>query len=141
MSSERIADEIAGVFIGLLLATLAAALMNWLWPEMRAAVFIAFLLYWVFNTIDSIKAERAGRIRTSRSGWRYVRPSDIKRANPRTCIWGDIALIVLGIVLGLFAGGVVGLLWQSGKWLAFFIAFSLWTATIAVGIREAWRQQ
>jgi hypothetical protein len=138
-TSERIADHIAGVAMGLILAALAAGLMNWLWSEMRVPVFFVFLIYWTFNSIDTSIAERAGLMRTSASGWRYFRARDIKNADPRTCVWGDIASIISGIGIGFIVAGLVGLLWPTTKWLVFFLVFGLWTTTIVIGMVNAWR--
>jgi hypothetical protein len=138
-NAERIADHIGGVIMGIVLATVLALLMNWLWPEMRIPTFVAFLIYWAFNTIDTAAAERHGIVRSSLSGWKYVRPSDIKRADPITCIWGDIGLIVLGVIISFFVAGVVGLHWPAIRWLVFLVVFGLWTATIVVATVNARR--
>lgn len=139
MSSERIADHIAGIAMGLILATLAAGITNWLWPAMRVPAFVSFLIYWAFNSVDTAIAERNGQVRTSRFGWRYVKPSDIKAADPRTCIWGDIASVVLGIVVAFVVAGVVGLLWPETRWIVCFVFFGLWATTIVAGMVNAWR--
>ena len=98
--------------------------MHWLWSEVALPVFIIFLVYWGLVSVDTEIAERQGRVHTSPFGWKYAKPSDIKDTDPRSCIWGDAALLVSGINIGLFIGGLVGLLWPSAKWLAAFIAFA-----------------
>jgi hypothetical protein len=119
--------------------TVAAGLMTWLWPEMRVPMFVTFLIYWAFDGVDAAIAERTGRVRISASGWRYVRPSDVKNADPRTCIWGDVASTISGIVIAFVIAGLVGLLWPATRWLVFFVVFGLWTAAIVVGTVNARR--
>jgi hypothetical protein len=127
--------------MGLFLASLAAGLMNWLWPEIRIPVFIASLISWVFNSIDTATAEREGIVRTSASGWKYVKPSDVKKEDPTKHICGDIASILLGVVIAFIMAGLVGLWWQAIRWLIFGVVVALWTATIVVGAVGAWRER
>jgi hypothetical protein len=43
-------------------------------------------------------------------------------------------LMVFGVPLGLLVGGLVGILWPTGRWLAFTIVFGVWTALMIAGI-------
>jgi hypothetical protein len=126
---ERVADHIAGVLMGLILAGLVTAAMSWLWPEMRLAALFVFVLFWGFTTISTTLAERHNLVRTSFSGWRYVSSKELrKRLPPSESIWGDMATLSLGAVVGLLVAGITGKLWSASRWPAFFIIFLLWTA-------------
>lgn len=137
-SSERMADHIAGVLMGLLLASLSAAAMGWIWRDMWLPVFIIFLVFWGFTSIDTIILQRHNLVQTSLSAWEYMKPSEIgKRAmslTPSERIWGDIATILLGIIFGLFVGGLIGKLWPVFRWPVFFVASFLWIAVVVTAI-------
>ncbi len=100
MSSERIADEIAGATVGVILAGLLYLVMGWAWPEMRVPVVILFLLSWGLTSVDTIILRRQGLMRTTSSGWRYIKWSDRGRRamNLRERMWGDMATMLLGLV-------------------------------------------
>ena len=127
---QRIADEIAGVIMGLILAGVLYLLMAWAWPEIRVPVVIVFLLSWGFTSVDTIILRRHGHVRTTPSGWRYVKWSDGSRRGMSLGerIWGDMAAALLGLVVSLFVAGVAGKLWPPLRWPVFFVLFALLTA-------------
>ena len=125
----RVADHIAGVLMGLILASLVTAAMSWLWPEMWLAALFVFVLFWVFTSISMTLAERHNLVRTSISGWKYVSSAEVrKRLTSRQSIWGDMATLLLGAIVALLVAGITGKLWSATRWPAFFIIFLLWTA-------------
>ena len=108
MRLERIADEIAGATMGLILAGLLYLVMGWAWPEMRVPVVIVFLVSWSFTSVHTIVLQQHGIVRTTSSGWRYIRRSERGRRamSLRERIWGDMATILLGLVVSLFVAGL-----------------------------------
>ncbi len=133
-SSERVADHIAGVLMGLVLASVLATVMAWLWPEMRLAVFIMFLVAWGFTTIGTIILRRHNLVpNVVICAWNDVKPSEIgKRAmslSLRGRIWGDTATTLFGIIVGLVAAGLIGKVWP-----VFAVVFLLWMGVIVTAI-------
>src|SRR6516225_4915466 len=105
----RVADHIAGVLMGLILASLVTAAMSWLWPEMWLAALFVFVLFWVFTSISMTLAERHNLVRTSISGWKYVSSAEVrKRLTSRQSIWGDMATLLLGAIVALLVAGITG---------------------------------
>jgi enterochelin esterase-like enzyme len=77
--TERIADQIAGVLMGLSLAGVLGLVMRWLWPEMTGPVLVVFLLSWTLTTISNAVLRRRDAVRTSPSGWKYIKGSPSSR--------------------------------------------------------------
>jgi hypothetical protein len=125
MSSERIAHEIAGSIVGLILAGLLYVAMSWAWPEIRVPTVIIFLLSWGFTSVDTMILRRHGFMRTTSSGWRYIKWFDRGALNLRERMWGDMATMLLGAVVSSFVAGLAGKLWPAARWPVFLILFVL----------------
>lgn len=135
--SKRITDNIAGVMMGLILATVVTVAMNWLWPEMRIVSLIISVLCWIFTSISTAAAQRHNLVRTSSSGWKYVNVSEAdRRLSFREWIWGELATILLGAIVGLLLAGVTGKLSTITRWPVFSIVFLLWTAVVTCTISD-----
>lgn len=135
--SERIADEIAGVVIGLFLASLSWLVIGWLWPEMRLPAFISFLVSWAFISFGTMKLQRhKDVVRTSSAGWKSIRVSDFgkNRVSLSESIWGDLGTILWGVIAGFIVAGLFGKAWPESRWPVFFVVFLLWAAVVVTGI-------
>jgi MFS family permease len=133
----RTADEIAGVVLGLLLASLSYLVVGWLWHEMRLPAFICFLVSWAFVSIGTMKLHRhKDLVRTSSAGWKSMKISDFgkHRVSLSESIWGDIATILWGVIAGFVVAGLLGKVWPQFRWPVFFVIFLLWTAVVVAGI-------
>lgn len=133
--SQRIADHIAGIVMGVVLASLLTGAMSWLWPGMGLPILIVFLGFWGLTTIDTIFLQRHNLVRTSSSGWKSVKSSELgDRLTPRESIWGDIATILLGAVVALFVAGLIGKLSLGSRWPVFLVVFLLWVIVVVSAI-------
>jgi hypothetical protein len=56
-------------------------------------------------------------------------------------IRGQIALIIIGVPVGLFAAGLIGILSPASRWPVFFVVFGVWAALMLAGIVSALQKQ
>jgi len=142
--SERIADEIAGVVVGLALAGLSWLLVNWLWPDMALPAFILFALSWIFISISTTKLRRHdGFVQTSASGWKFVKTAHFRKygVHPKELIWGNVATILLGSVVGLLVGGLAGQISSPARWPVSIVVFLFWTIVVMAAALDDWREK
>jgi RsiW-degrading membrane proteinase PrsW (M82 family) len=140
---EHITDKIAGVLIGLLLAGVCWILANWLWPELRLLVVVIFLVSWILTSIGTSRLRRhEGLVRTSPSGWKSIKTSDFgkHKVSRGESIWGEIATLLWGIIIGLLVAGLVGKAVPDFKWPVFFFVSLVWITAVVASI-SARRQE
>ena len=128
-SSASIAQHIAEVLVGIILAGLSAAVISWLWPGMGLPVFIIFLVSWElygFNT-RALKRRHPDLILSPVWKWVKVRYKPLELGGEEyeisltEFIRGQIALIIFGIPLSLFVAGLIGKLWSESRWPVFLV--------------------
>ena len=148
-SSASIAHHIAVVLVGIILAGLLSALTGWLWPKMGLPVFVMFLLSWGVERINTIALERRDPELILSPGWKKVkvryRPlelgNDEYEISLAEFIRGQIALIIIGVPVGLFVAGLIGILSPASRWPVFFVVFGVWAALMLAGIVSALQKQ
>ena len=148
-SSASIAHHIAVVLVGIILAGLLSALTGWLWPKMGLPVFVMFLLSWGVERINTIALERRHPELILSPGWKKVkvryRPlelgNDEYEISLAEFIRGQIALIIIGVPVGLFVAGLIGILSPASRWPVFFVVFGVWAALMLAGIVSALQKQ
>jgi hypothetical protein len=144
-SSASIAQHIAVALVGLILAGLFSAVTAWLWPGMGVPAFIAFLLSWGIERINTIALERRHPELILSPGWKYIRlrykPPQLRddeyEITLSELIRGQIAVVVLGVPVGLLVAGLIGLLLPPWRWPAFLIVLGVWTTLAVAGIIKA----
>ena len=116
-SSASIAHHIAVVLVGIILAGLLSALTGWLWPEMGLPVFVMFLLSWGVERINTIALERRHPELILSPGWKKVkvRYRPLELGNDEY----EISLIIIGVPVGLFVAGLIGILSPASRWPVF----------------------
>jgi hypothetical protein len=116
-SSASIAHHIAVVLVGIILAGLLSALTGWLWPEMGLPVFVMFLLSWGVERINTIALERRHPELILSPGWKKVkvRYRPLELGNDEY----EISLIIIGVPVGLFVEGLIGILSPASRWPVF----------------------
>ena len=128
--------------MGIIYAAILTVLTGWLWPGTGIFVFVSFLAGWGLGMINTIALERRHPELILPPTWTLVK---VRYKPWQLCqneyeitlgefIRGQIELIVYGVPFGLLVGGLVGILWPHGKWLAVLIFFGLWTALMVAGI-------
>lgn len=138
-SSASIAHHIAVVLVGIILAGLLSALTGWLWPEMGLPVFVMFLLSWGVERINTIALERRHPELILSPGWKKVkvRYRPLELGNDEY----EISLIIIGVPVGLFVAGLIGILSPASRWPVFFVVFGVWAALMLAGIVSALQKQ
>jgi hypothetical protein len=144
-SSASVAQHIAVVILGILLATVSAVIIAWLWPGMGLPVFVIFLVGWGIERINTAALERRHPELILTPGWKYTKvrykPMELSEGEYEITlsefVRGQIAMIVLGIPLALFLGGLMKLLWPTGRWLVTVVTFVVWAAIGLAGIARA----
>jgi hypothetical protein len=137
------------VLVGIILAGLLSALTGWLWPKMGLPVFVMFLLSWGVERINTIALERRDPELILSPGWKEVkvryRPLDLGNDEYEISlaefITGQIALIIIGVPVGLFVAGLIGILSPASRWPVFFVVFGVWAALMLAGIVSALQKQ
>ena len=137
------------MLVGIILAGLLSALTGWLWPEMGLPVFVMFLLFWGVERINTIALERRHPELILSPGWKKVkvryRPlelgNDEYEISLAEFIRGQIALIIIGVPVGLFVAGLIGILSPASRWPVFFVVFGVWAALMLAGIVSALQKQ
>lgn len=141
-SPASIAQHLAVVLAGIILGAIVWAIIGSLWPGMGLPAFIAFLVAWGVERVNTIALERRHPELILSPGWvrmklRY-KPLELGENEyeiSRTeFIRGQVALIIFGIPLGLFVAALVGIIWPAGKWLVFIAVFTCWVAIMLLGI-------
>jgi hypothetical protein len=128
--------------MGIIYAAILAALTGWLWPGTGIFVFVSFLAGWGLGMINTIALERRHPELILPPTWTIVKVrykpwqlgSNEYEITLTEFVRGQIELIIHGIPLGLLAGGLVGVLWPTGRCLVFMIVFGLWTLLMIAGI-------
>jgi hypothetical protein len=137
------------VLVGIILAGLLSALTGWLWPKMGLPVFVMFLLSWGVERINTIALERRDPELILSPGWKKVkvryRPLDLGNDEYEISlaefIRGQIALIIIGVPVGLFVAGLIGILSPASRWPVFFVVFGVWAALMLAGVVSALQKQ
>lgn len=141
-SSASIAQHIAVVLVGIILAGVAWAIIGWLWPEMGLPAFIFFLAAWGVERVNTIALERRHPELILSPAWvrfklRY-KPLELGKNEYEISltefIRGQIALVIFGILVALLVAGLVGVIWPTGKWPVLLAVFGLWAAIMVMGI-------
>jgi hypothetical protein len=127
------------VLVGIILAGLLSALTGWLWPEMGLPVFVMFLLSWGVKWINTIALERRHPELILSPGWKKVkvRYRPLELGNDEY----EISLIIIGVPVGLFVAGLIGILSPASRWPVFFVVFGVWAALMLAGIVSALQKQ
>ena len=144
-SSASIAQHLAMIIMGIIYAVILAVLIGWLWPGTGFLVFVLFLAAWGFGMVDTVALERRHPELILPSTWTFIKvrykPSRLRNNEYEITlaefVRGQIELIVYGVPLGLLVGGLVGILWPTGRWLVFIIVFGVWTFLMIAGIVAA----
>jgi hypothetical protein len=144
-SSASIAQHLAMVIMGIIYAAILAVLTGSLWPGTGLFVFVLFLAGWGLGMVNTIALERRHPELILPSTWTFIKvrykPWQLRNNEYEITlaefVRGQLELIIYGVPLGLFVGGLVGILWPTGKWLAFMIVFGVWTALMIAGIISA----
>jgi len=148
-SSASIAQHIAVALVGIILGGLSSGTVGWLWPGMSLPVFVAFLVAWGVERINTIALDRRHPDLILSTGWKRIKvrykPLQLGDKEYEVTltefIRGQIALIIFGIPLSLFVAGLVGTLWPSGRWPVFVVVFGLWATMMVMGILSAIRKE
>jgi hypothetical protein len=133
------------VLVGIILAGLLSALTGWQWPKMGLPVFVMFLSSWGVERINTIALERRHPELILSPGWKKVKVrykplelgNDEYEISLAEFITGQIALIIIGVPVGLFVAGLIGILSPASRWPVFFVVFGVWAALMLAGIVSA----
>ena len=116
---------------------------------MGLPVFVMFLLSWGVERINTIALERRHPELILSPGWKKVkvryRPLDLGNDEYEISlaefIRGQIALIIIGVPVGLFVAGLIGILSPASRWPVFFVVFGVWAALMLAGIVSAFQKR
>jgi hypothetical protein len=147
--SACIAQHIAVVVVGFILASVSSAIVDWVWPGMGLIVFVTFLASWGVERANTIALERRHPELVLSRGWKRVKvrykPSELGEDEYELSlaefITGQIALIIFGIPVSLFLAGLVGILWPTVRWPVFLVVFSAWSVAMLIGIINAIKKE
>ena len=106
---------------------------------MGLPVFVMFLLSWGVERINTIALERRHPELILSPGWKKVkvRYRPLELGNDEY----EISLIIIGVPVGLFVAGLIGILSPASRWPVFFVVFGVWAALMLAGIVSALQKQ
>jgi hypothetical protein len=124
-------------------------LTGWLWRGTGVVVFVLFLAGWGLGIVNTIALERRHPKLILPPTWTIVKvrykpwqlDNNEYEITLTEFIRGQIELVIYGVPLGLLVGGLVGLLWPTGRWLVFIVVFGVWTFLMIAGIVAAIQRQ
>jgi hypothetical protein len=147
--SASFAHHLAMVIMGIVYAAILAVLTGWLWPGTGVFVCVLFLTGWGLGMVNTLALERRHPELILPPAWTIVKVrykpwqlgNNEYEITLTEFIRGQIELVIYGASLGLFVGGLFGVLWPTGRWLVFIIVFGVWTFFMIAGVVAAIQRQ
>jgi hypothetical protein len=134
--SGVIIANIGMMLLGIVIAIVLSRAVGWLWPAIGLPVFLAAVLSWGGWGLCNIWQSRGERdiepmSPASAKKEAQFLASSSERSHRVLNLAGNIATILVGMIVAAGVGGVVGLIAPILRWPVFSLVFILW---LVVGI-------